>query len=192
MEQARTDYKRELRARMRAARQSLPLGERLEASRLIEEHVIDLPEYAEAFVVLLYASTDEEVNTEGLIDRGVLEGKNVVLPRMEDGGLALHQVSGREDLSPGPYGIFEPRLTLPIVPPEQVDLAVVPGLAFDEGGHRLGMGKGYYDRLLPRLAKALKVGVAFELQIVDEVPRDENDVPVDVVVTERRVIRATR
>ncbi len=185
------DDKRALRARIRALRQSLSPEERAEAGRLIEQRVIDMPEYESASVVLLYASTDEEVDTEGLIDRAAAEGKTVLLPRIEGETLALHRILGREDLSPGPYGIFEPRLTLPAVSPSEVDLAIVPGVAFDEHGHRLGMGKAFYDRLLPQLGAAFTAGVAFDVQLVPEVPYDPHDKRVDAVVTETRLIRVT-
>jgi len=163
--------------------------ERQNLSRAIESGVAGMSEYKRSRVVLAYAATEEEVRTAELIDCALAEGKTVVLPRVEGEELVLHSILGRRELSPGRFGILEPPASCPTVAPERVDLALIPGVAFDQAGWRLGMGKGFYDRLLPKLEKAFTVGLAYESQIVDEVERGGHDRPVDAVVTEKRVIR---
>jgi len=114
-------------------------------------------------------------------------------PRVEDGTLrlAFHRVDGPGDLAPGAFGIPEPDPQAPIVPLASIELVVVPGLGFDPRGYRLGWGKGYYDVTLADCTHALKVGLAFECQVVPEVPTDWNDVPMDIIVTENGMRRCS-
>jgi len=110
-----------------------------------------------------------------------LPGVRLVLPRVTAGGLVLHEAGG--SLRPGQLGIPEPGPDAPVVDPAEVDVFLVPGLAFDRHGGRLGHGKGHYDRLLPRV-RGRRVGVCWADQVVDRVPVDPWDVPMDGLVTE--------
>ncbi|SHK14707.1 5-formyltetrahydrofolate cyclo-ligase [Thermocrinis minervae] len=110
------------------------------------------------------------------------EDLTLTLPKVEDDDLSLYAIKSLEDLQVGKYKVMEPINGLRIEP-QQVDLAFVPGLAFDLKGYRLGFGKGFYDKLLPRI-RGEKVGVCFSFQVLEELPRDTWDVPVDYILTE--------
>ncbi len=145
--------------------------------------------------VALYAAVAGEVGTDGIRSRYLAAGALLYYPRvMEDGDLSFYPYAGEDGWVRGKYGLMEPR-----VPPGVAglrggfDLVVVPGMAFDAGGRRLGRGYGYYDRFLAGLSgNAVKVGLAYSMQLLPEVPVDDRDVPVDVVVTEDAVLRAPR
>ena len=165
-----------LRARMRACRASaynLPLSERACA------RILALPEYERARIVLLYHSVGGEVDTLKLIDRMLADGKTVCLPAIVSRGVM--EARRMDCLVPGAYGIPCPEG--PAVPPEQIDLIVVPGLAFDRFCHRLGQGGGYYDRYLPT-CRGITIGLAFDCQLVDDLPHAAHDAPLDYVATE--------
>ncbi len=144
--------------------------------------------------VALYAATRGEVGTERIRGRCLAGGVLLYYPRvMEDGGLSFFRHRDGDGWVPGPYGIREP-LSAPGDGGVRAgfDIVVVPGLAFDSAGRRLGRGYGYYDRFLAALGgTSLSVGLAFSWQLVPEVPVDAWDVPVDAVVTEEGVIRAS-
>ncbi|MDR0937736.1 MAG: 5-formyltetrahydrofolate cyclo-ligase [Mediterranea sp.] len=176
-----TDAKRELRLEM-ARLKVLYLPEERKAlsvdvSAALERH----PLFGAARVVLLYHSLADEVDTSGLLARW-LGRKRVLLPVVVDGAeLELREYRGEERLATGRFGIEEPTGEAFTDYPA-IDLAVVPGVAFDRQGHRLGRGKGYYDRLLPRLTQAYKLGLCFPFQLVERVPAEPSDVPMDEVV----------
>jgi 5-formyltetrahydrofolate cyclo-ligase len=180
--------KRRLRARILEARKALPLEERERLAGLVEDRVVALDSFADARSVLLFSSFAEEVPTGGLIRRAAEAGKRVLLPYLDGPRLEAAPVAPGEELVPTGYGPKEPANRLP-VPPEEIDLVVTPGLAFDRRGHRLGYGRGFYDRYLDRLRPdALRVGVAFAFQVVDEVPAGPGDLRVHLVVTEAETI----
>jgi 5-formyltetrahydrofolate cyclo-ligase len=144
--------------------------------------------------VLLYDSSDTEVDTHELQRACLAQGKRLCLPRTErkTRGIIIHPVSDLErDLAASRYNFREPLATLPIVPAAEVDLVVVPGVAFDEHGNRLGRGAGYYDRFLERAdVRAALCSLAFECQIVAAVPVLEHDRKVPAIYTEQRTIGA--
>lgn len=182
--------KRAVRAEVRSRRRAMTYSERTRKSLAIEKTLAGTDEYKNAATILAYASISDEVQTLGLIERAVADGKTVVLPRVTaTEALMLHQVGGTAELTRSRYGILEPRARAPRVPASDIDLAIVPGVAFDESCHRLGLGKGCYDKLLPTLKRIVTMGLAFEAQLVDEVPRESHDRPVDMIITEKRTIR---
>lgn len=139
------------------------------------------PRLRDAHIVLAYYSLPDEVNTHQLIDELVAEGKTVLLPKVLDGEtMELRRYTGRQDLSEGSFHIMEP-VGEPFSDYSEIDLSLIPGMAFDAQGNRLGRGKGYYDRFL-RAMSVRTIGVCFDFQRVDEVPTDENDVAVDEVI----------
>ena len=139
------------------------------------------PFLAEAQTIMAYYSLPDEVNTHALIDELVAEGKTVLLPRVVgDTVMELCRYSSEADLCEGAFHIQEP-VGQRFTDMSLIDTALVPGMAYDAQGHRLGRGKGYYDRLLAGL-DCRKIGVCFDFQKVSEVPVDVHDIPVDIVV----------
>ena len=141
--------------------------------------VLALEAYRSARTVLCYHSVGGEVDTIRLIERMRSDGKTVCLPAIVEKGVM--EARRMDCLVPGPYGIPCPEG--PRVLPEEIDLVVVPGLAFDLLCHRLGQGGGYYDRYLP-LCRGVKIGLAFECQVVDDLPLEAHDIQLDYVATE--------
>lgn len=135
-----------------------------------------------ASTVLLYYSLPDEVDTHAFLDELRSAGKIVLLPRVVDEGtMVLHRYTGRADLSEGAFGIMEP-VGEPFTDYAAIDVAVIPGMAFDADGHRMGRGRGYYDRFLSSVPCIYKIGVCFDFQKVEAVPVEATDVSVDVVV----------
>ena len=145
--------------------------------------------------MLVYVDAGSEVSTGFALPAVIAGGKRIVVPwcRPETGELGLFRLDHVDELAVGAHGILEPRSDLRtradrLVMPAEIDLAFVPGVAFDRTGGRLGQGRGYYDRLLANVrADAVLVGLAFDAQIVAAVPADPHDVGMDVVVTETHV-----
>lgn len=132
---------------------------------------------------MLYSALPDEVPTQSLIDGLVAQGKTVLLPRVvSDTDMELRHYTGPHDLQTGAFGILEPTGQL-FTDYATIDVAIIPGMAFDAAGHRLGRGKGYYDRFLSRIPHAYKIGLCFSWQMVDSVPSDQHDVVMDAVVS---------
>ena len=131
-------------------RDALPGAERALLSARIVATILDLPTYRDAGAVLAYASFGTELQTDELLRRVLADGKTLVLPRVERGGLGLYEVRDLAgDLAPGTWGIREPEPDrCPPADPDGVGFALIPGVAFDRGARRLGYGGGFYDRLL--------------------------------------------
>jgi 5-formyltetrahydrofolate cyclo-ligase len=174
-----------------AARDSLSPEERTAKSREIEERLFALPEFTSARIVLFFASFRSEVDTISMIRRALASGKRVILPKVQGKELSLYEICDfDDDVAPGAWGIPEPK-GAKLAKLDEIDLMIMPGAAFDERGNRVGYGAGFYDRLLPAFRK-MTIALAFEAQIVPDVPADSHDVPVDAIVTEKRVITAQR
>jgi 5-formyltetrahydrofolate cyclo-ligase len=166
-------------------------------SRQIFERLTTLPEYVGAGTLMLYLDIRSEVRTRWSVPTLWQQGKRIVVPYCENGDIELFRLDRLEELAPGTMGVLEPKHELRgdtgrQVAPAALDLVVVPGLAFDRHGARLGYGKGYYDRLLHQIRpEAAKVAVCFECQLFDEIPVLPHDICADIVVTESAVYRAT-
>ncbi|MCE5239967.1 5-formyltetrahydrofolate cyclo-ligase [bacterium] len=186
-----------LRREVLARRDALTPDERAALSRPINESLLALPAVQAASCVLAYACFRTEVMTHDFIAQ-VSQGRRLLLPKVNytTRALDLYEINDRDvDTLPGVWKISEPvpeRCRL--ASPREVEFALVPGVAFDLHGHRLGYGGGFYDdllaRLTPRLAPEQVVAAAFELQIVPEVPTRGKDISVPYVITEKRLIRA--
>lgn len=178
-----TEEKAALRARMRDALAKLPPAQRAREEELVTAAIQSTPEWREARLVCMYRSIKNEFSTVGLANAAWREGKRVAFPRVTTwGGLELHEVRSWQEFVPGAtYGIPEPKADAPPVRARDCDLGIVPGLAFDRQGGRLGRGGGHFDRLVPRLDRAWAVG--FDVQLVERVPREGHDHPVDRVWT---------
>lgn len=160
--------------------------EALKKSEIIKNKLFSLPEFEKAIYVMLYASLSEEVDTTRIIDEALEIGKKVALPRCESPEkIVPKQITDRRsDLEKGSYGIYEPKECQKNVKLEDIDLIVVPGIAFDKEQNRLGRGKGYYDKFLNELpGNKVTVGLAFDFQIVGNLPKDSHDIPVSKVIT---------
>ncbi len=183
--------KAEIRRLAEAARQQQPDKDAI--SRTICQRFASLAEYAQAGTVLLYVHVRDEVRTREFLAQAMAEGKRVLVPWCQGDELELFHLEDLSELGPGVFGLLEPRAELRSQPGKrrdmaEVDLAMVPGVAFDRQGGRLGHGRGYYDRLLGRArADMLRVGVCFESQVVPEVPMGPRDVRMHRVITERAV-----
>jgi len=157
----------------------------------LERILLSLPAFATARTLMLYASMRDEVPTHALIKRLLAAGRRVALPvaHAHDKSLTLACLSSPDDLKPALYGVPEPKAEgRQACPSSSVDVALIPGLAFDMAGHRLGHGLGYYDRFLPSLSCPL-IGLAYDAQIsATALPREAHDHPVDYVVSEKRVV----
>ncbi|MCA1831685.1 MAG: 5-formyltetrahydrofolate cyclo-ligase [Actinomycetota bacterium] len=169
------------------ARSRVPAGDRAGAAVAVAAGVLGLREVAGAKTVLAFASFGPEIPTDPLLARLLDEGRAVLLPYVEGDRLIAAAISSLDDLIPGYRGIREPALRERA---STADVVIVPGVAFDERGGRLGYGGGFYDRFLETIDPSVPiVGICFDAQIVTSVPREGHDRDVTVVVTERRVLR---
>lgn len=181
----RAATKREVRIRVLRQLRTQKEGERRRKSEAIRRKLVRLAAFRKAKTVLCYVSLLYEVETRRLIEQMLDAGKRVVVPRVVRRQLLLSELRDPdEDLSPGAFGVLEPRPQAHRpVRPEELDLAIVPGLAFDRRGHRLGHGWGYFDRLLARVPRVTPtVGVCFSFQLVDRLPTGPHDRPVHRVL----------
>lgn len=182
------EKKSNLRKQVLSKRNSLVKGEILEKSRLIADRFLGLPIVDKGETFLLYSAIKSEVSTR-LIAESLLEsGKTVAFPRMTGNNrMSLHKISSLDDLTDRQWSIPEPDENAPEIKPHEVDIAVIPGIAFDRHRCRLGWGGGYYDRFLSQ-SKCFSIGLAFDLQVVDDVPVEDHDHPLDMIITETRVL----
>ncbi len=156
----------------------------LEAQRFLSAQSF----FTTAETLALYSPINNEVNTEYLFVLAKNFGKRVVYPRVSGELLAFSEVSTLKDLQKGAFGVAEPAAG-EVVDPAELDLMVVPGLGFDMHGHRIGYGRGFYDRYLcARAGRMTTVGLCFELQLCDELPVEDHDQRLDFLVTELRTI----
>jgi 5-formyltetrahydrofolate cyclo-ligase len=183
--------KERIRAEAMARREAQPDGERL--SRDIFAHIDALPVYRQSRTVMLYIGIRGEVHTRWFVPTVWKRQKRLVTPYCAGGEIVLFRLESFEELASAAMGLWEPkpewrRRADRAVDPAELDLILAPGLAFDRQGGRLGYGKGYYDRLLPRTRPdATKLGTCFECQLFAEVPRLPHDIVMDGVVTEKAV-----
>ena len=187
MAEARPD-KPAWRARLKSARAALPETERASASARIRMQVLALDAVREARTVFCFVSRGDEVETHALIDALAAGGRTVLVPRVagpED--MIAVEFPGWAALKPGVLGIPAPASERPYA--GRVDVVITPGLGFTADGARLGMGRGYYDRWFAAHPCGLSMGVCFECQLVPGLPATATDVPVDLIVTEQRVVR---
>jgi 5-formyltetrahydrofolate cyclo-ligase len=178
-----------LRRAALAARDAVP--DRAAASRLILARLRALDVWARAATICSYVGVRSEVETLPLLVEALAEGRRVAVPACEGDALRLVYLESLEELVPARFGLLEPAGDVCLAagrlcPVEAVDLFVVPGVAFDRAGGRIGYGRGFYDRLLARARPdATRVALAFEAQLVERVPSESTDVPMDYVLTER-------
>ncbi|MEW6059576.1 MAG: 5-formyltetrahydrofolate cyclo-ligase [Actinomycetota bacterium] len=181
--------KKALRARLRAERDAVPPAERTRKSEEIARRLFGLPGILRVRTVMVFSSFGSEVETRPIIERLAAGGVLVALPRVEGRRIVAVAYSPGDPISPAPFGAMEPTGSR-VIGPREIDVVVTPGLAFDRRGYRVGYGGGFYDVFLRRMRRdALRVGVCFALQVVDEVPNGPMDRPVHVIVTDEDVVR---
>jgi 5-formyltetrahydrofolate cyclo-ligase len=159
----------------------------------VEERLFDFANFIESKVALLYLRRRSEVDTISIIKRSMDKGKKIVLPLVdrEKSKTTLYKIENlKDDLRMGPNDYLEPDPDrCKPVPPDQIDIAVVPGLAFDEKGGRIGILDNFYDRFIARLPMTTrKVAIAFEEQVISQVPADSRNKFIDIIITDRRTI----
>ena len=185
------ERKTAIRTEAHAARQAQENKDEL--SREICEKFVALPEYQAAKCVLFYLDVRAEVRTRHYLPTALNHGKKIVVPYCVDGELELFYLEQMDELAVGMYKILEPRDELRTVPAKRVDvteldLVMVPGVAFDRTGARMGHGKGYYDKLLEHARPETPlVALAFECQLFPEIPTQDHDVFMDKIITEAAI-----
>ncbi len=188
-----SNLKKELRHEILYKRDQLTVDDITAKSKAITEKFLELEEFQKARVIMFFIPFRNEVDTRPLIEKSLSLGKTVVVPRTLKDTKELipsRLIDWEQDLAQGAYGIREPlpEKTRP-VEPKEIDLLLIPGVAFDLFGNRLGYGGGYYDRFVTNLRSGTPLfAVAFEVQIVDEVPVKEWDHRIDALITEERVV----
>lgn len=175
---------REAYLRMRGG---LHKREVLEKSNEICKKLLQLPIFETAKAVSAYLPISHEVETKPIIDFLIKEKKRVFVTHYANDVYRFCEFKGWNDLEEGPFGILQPK-TRDFVSARFLDVAILPGVAFDRRCVRLGYGKGVFDRLLSK-TKALKIGLAYDFQIVEELPKEEHDLVMDMVVTEKRIFK---
>ena len=188
--------KKELRAVAIRKRDAIAATEKEKKDRKIRERLFRLGEFADARVVMLFASFRSEVDTLPVIEHALGKNKTVILPRVDrkNRRLKLYNVKSTSELVTGYMGIPEPAEDREReVQASGIEMVLMPGLAFDPAGNRIGYGGGYYDRLVDGMdPKPPLVAVAYEEQIVDRVPAEDHDILVDIIITDERVIYTDR
>lgn len=182
--------KSELRIEMRAKLHAITTEQRAHASTLACARLREQKIWAQAKSVMFYATLCDELDFSPLVEEALADGKTVALPKFVEAtkSYAPFKIShAQRDCAAGKFGIVEPTATCAQFPANRLDLILVPGVAFDLTGHRLGRGQGYYDRLLANVA-GIKCGVAFDEQLVQRIPAEAHDIRMNCVLTPTRFI----
>ena len=192
------DSKAQLRSSLKATLDAMSTNDRSAASCQLVDQIVGSKAYRNAKTILAYASMPTEISVDGLIVEGLSDGKTIYVPTIDWASKSMQPARIENldtDVHTGRYGVRVPREGCPVVGHHDLDLILVPGLGFDPNGHRLGRGGGFYDRFiesLPTTNRPLLLGVCFGCQIVDRVPTEPHDHPMDRVVTERGFIEIER
>ncbi len=158
---------------------------RKQKSTVITERILKLDCFRKAKTIFLYCSYHSEAETAQLLEAILLQGKQAAVPKVLSGRMQFYQIHSLNDIETGYKGIPEPKGDGEILIPEKDDLMLIPGIAFDKEGYRMGYGGGFYDRYLAEhLVSCKKIGVAFSEQIYEQIPREWYDVRMDAVITE--------
>ena len=177
--------KKELRRYIREQKRHFTPQQLGEMSLSIMSSLLSHSQIQKADSVLMYHSLPDEVDTHSALDKLLAMGKKVLLPKViSDTEMTIHEYTGKDSLQPSePYGILEPTTPELSIINCQLSIAIVPGMAFDRQGHRLGRGKGYYDRFLSQIPNIYKIGVCFPFQMLESIPSESTDVVMDEVIT---------
>lgn len=168
---------------IRQRRQLATLDVTCAVSMKLLAQVCGIAAWRQARCPCIYISLANEAPTQALLDACFANGTKVVVPRVNGDMLALHEIARETELIPGQFGILEPAKDAPLCSPSEVDCVIVPGVAFDGTGARLGYGKGFYDKLLAPIPQTPRIGLAFDWQILPSVPLESHDLRMHWVVT---------
>lgn len=180
--------KAQIRVEMLTKRlKQLPMMKRQRDEKIING-IESIKEFQDAKNILFYMPIHGEIDLSELFKKHK-DQKNFILPRVvkKENDLTLYKINSFDDLEEGAFRISEPKTDLEKIDPSQLDFIILPGIAFSMNGHRIGYGQGYFDRLLKKTS-CLKIGVAYEFQIVENIPGEDHDVPVEKIVTETHII----
>lgn len=174
--------KKDLRHQVRIMKRQFSAGQLIDMSESVIHDLLVVPQVKKAKTILMYYSLDDEVYTHDAVDQLLKQGKTVLLPVVTSAtDMEIRRYTGPQDLQEGFFNIKEPIGELFTDYPS-IDVAVIPGMSFDLQGNRLGRGKGYYDRFLPKIPNAYKIGICFPFQKFPAIPVDEHDIKMDLVL----------
>lgn len=184
--------KRRIREEILSRRDKEPEDLRGKKSRRIKKRLFSLKEFKEAHTILFYYSKGSEVKTKEMMEEALRKGKRVLLPRVRRREIYLGEIKDLEkDVEKGSFGILEPKEASKKATPKGIDLVILPGIAFDLKGRRVGYGLGYYDRFLRKIPKRIPlIGLAYNFQVVKNISGKKHDRRVSKVITETRIIDA--
>lgn len=193
------DQKRALRKLMVERRDALMPSLRMQYSATITKQLLAMAAYQRAKTVMAYMSFGSEFDTSRFVEQVLRDGKNLTLPRVDkiNHALVIHQIDHVSDVEAGIFGIREPRADAPLIDLSEIDFMLIPGLAFDRTGMRMGYGAGFYDQLLVRIAAvknaqtpaSTMVSAVFATQMVEAVPCTEHDQRIHFIITENEQIK---
>lgn len=171
--------KQELRANIKLLKKQHSREELQAQSELIMRKLEQHPDFIKAKIVMLYSSLPDEVQTQGFIEKW-RQQKRIILPTVVGDDIIPVELTPETNFAVGDFNILEPQNEAYT---GGYDLIIVPGVAFDRQGNRLGRGKGYYDRFLCQHRSVKKIGICFDFQLIDSVPVEENDIPMDEIIS---------
>lgn len=188
--------KKELRKNILDMRNNLDINEKREKDNIIRKIFLESSQYKNAGKIFIYISYSSEIDTIEIIKKALKDGKEIFVPRtiFKTKAMDAVKIISLDNLKKDRYGILEPEESKPSINPDELDLIVVPGVAFDDKGGRIGYGAGYYDRYFKKISKERnklinKIALAYDFQIIDSVPMDELDVKIDCIITEKHILK---
>jgi 5-formyltetrahydrofolate cyclo-ligase len=187
--------KKILRKEILTKRKNIDIVEKEKMDRKICDKFYESKYYRDAKNIFIYISYDSEINTKEIINKALIDNKKIYVPRTEFKTRLMDAVEiiSLDNLIESEYGILEPSIEEPHIEPNELDLIVVPGVAFDRNGGRIGYGAGFYDRYFKKInkdniKKIQKLALAYDFQILENIPMNEHDVPVSYIITEKEFI----
>ena len=186
-------HKRELRAYMRKLSAKMPEHERQARDAQICRRLLALPEYSSAQSIFIYISSGDEVSTKELVDKMLSDNKRIFAPHCYGNGVMdAVRLFSTSELSRGLYGLFEPPSNNPRIQPQELDLIIVPAVAFAYNGARLGRGGGYYDRYIDRANGVKTIGICRENNFLPSMDTEAHDKYVDIIITEKQTVKSDK
>lgn len=187
--------KKQLRKDILDIRNSMSSDEKEEKDNVIICKFLNSNYYKNSNKIFIYVSYSSEIDTIKIINKALGDGKEIFVPRtvFDTKAMDAVKINSLENMKKDRYGILEPEEGKPCVDPDELDLIVVPGVAFDKKGGRMGYGAGYYDRYFKKISNekrnhVKKVALAYDFQIIDDVPMDKQDVKIDYIITDKNII----